>query len=482
MLRTQTLIEKLGAEYEPMVKQVKIADFTKCIAQLANLQIQNIPDSVIEEYLTKLATNKYRFFKMLGNKIKVDIPFEYKDENRDYNSLMKELGKKYPAYYPWFLGFSRMKSNKIDLNSWSWRDSIIDYIDGVVPDHANSVNNMAITSFFKRHLKASDEVVTEIGKVYENALVTATYTISIDPVDMMLASENPYNWNSCYRLESECFCDSHADGCLAAVLDHQSLITYVWNNEGKFNLYKKYDFKNIRYYRMRMWISITQNFNNIHFNAIYPGKSNYSDGFRKQMRNVVEKFVANYLEMENIWGKDEEIWRMFEGRMYPYGYCEFDESSVFTIKGGDTDIVRVYDELITCPCGCGSFLPGTQCQDEDGEDEVYNGNGMIYENFESKHWCDYCDDYCEYGNCEECYYWRRENPVCEIDEETYCENAYEAEQDGNFDPDYSRIVQCGGHCEGCPLYAQHHPKEDPNAADEAYEEQKLAEQGIFQVD
>ena len=64
MLRTQTLIEKMDKKYEPMLKQVNITDFTKCIAQFSGLQIQNIPDNVIEEYLTKWAINKYRFFQM----------------------------------------------------------------------------------------------------------------------------------------------------------------------------------------------------------------------------------------------------------------------------------------------------------------------------------------------------------------------------------------------------------------------------------
>ena len=34
MLRIQTLVDKLGKEYEPMINQIKIAEFTKTIAQL----------------------------------------------------------------------------------------------------------------------------------------------------------------------------------------------------------------------------------------------------------------------------------------------------------------------------------------------------------------------------------------------------------------------------------------------------------------
>ena len=90
--------------------------------------------------------------------------------------------------------------------------------------------------------------------IFENDTITGTYTISIDPVDMMLASENPYNWQSCYRLETPNEA-SHADGCLAAILDSSSLITYIWDKEGKFNLYN-HDLKCIRYKRIREWIAI----------------------------------------------------------------------------------------------------------------------------------------------------------------------------------------------------------------------------------
>lgn len=86
-------------------------------------------------------------------------------------------------------------------------------------------------------MNAPDELITNVAAIFENQKVKATHTISIDPVDMMLASDNPYNWTSCYRLELERD-DSHADGCLAAILDNSSLIAYVWNNEGKFELYE----------------------------------------------------------------------------------------------------------------------------------------------------------------------------------------------------------------------------------------------------
>ena len=462
MLRIQTLVGKLGKEYEPMVAQIKIAEFTKTIAQLSNMQVDRVPDQVIEEYLTHWAINKFRFFKMLGNKTRVDIPFIYEDETKDTWQEMRELIPDYPAYAPWIYEMSNFKINKIDASKWDWRDKIMEYLEEIIKDGPvrRVLSDMSITTFFKRQLKAPDDLVTKIGRIYENEEINATFTISIDPVDMMMASENPYKWTSCYRLEL--MSDSHADGCLAAVLDSSSLITYVWNNKGKYSLYGNFDMKEIRYYRMREWICISDNFATIHFNAIYPGKTNYSQDLEKKYRNVVETFVAKAMfpDAENIWAKTDDAYCEREN---PYGYGEFSKSYMWTLKGQKSQSIRAYDRDITCPCGCGCTVPGTG-DDDDGLE--YNGDGYTYENMVERYWCDRIDDYCDDQDCEYCSAWRSDNAVCELDENEYCEDTYEAEAEGCFDADESRIVSCGSHCEGCPLYKLHHPEEEETEEEE----------------
>jgi len=462
MLRIQTLVDKLGKEYEPMINQIKIAEFTKTIAQLSNIPIERLSDDIIEEYLTHWATNKFRFFKAFGNKTRVDIPFSYIDETKDTWAEMRALIPDFPAYAPWLYEMASFKTNKIDATKWDWRDKIMDYLDQIIVDQSvkRALSDMAITTFFKRMLKAPDDLVTKIGRIYENEAIDATFTISIDPVDMMMASENPYKWTSCYRLEL--MSDSHADGCLAAVLDTTSLITYVWNNKGKYSLYGKYDMKEIRYYRMREWISISDNFATIHFNAIYPGKCNYSKDLEKKYRNVVETYIAKLVfpDKENIWAKTTDA---YAEREYSYGYGEFSEAYMWTLKGEPSQHIHAYNVGISCPCGCGMTMSGTDCGDDDLE---YNGEGYICENFYEAHYCDLIDDYCNSEDCEECSAWRRDNAVCEIDECESCNDTYDAEDEGCFDPDRSRIVHCGDHCEGCPFYKMHHPEEEEETEEE----------------
>ena len=466
MLIKKDLLAEAEEKYIPMLKEVNIPDFTKCIAQFSGLHISDVKDDVIKTYLLTWAKNKFRFYQLLGNKLKVDNEIQYREENKDPEIELKALEKDFPAFALWLDGFKYVESNKINVRDVSYevRNVVSDVFPGC------RLDSCSLTHFFKSYLNAPDELVTKIGRIWENEIVSGIYTISIDPVDMMLASENPYNWQSCYRLAVDNDC-SHADGCMAAILDDSSLITYVWNREGKFSLYNEYEFKNIRYYRMREWISISPNQTAIHFNAIYPGK-NYSDEFEKSLRRIVEDLVNK----DAVWKKNDGWYTNCE-RANSYGYGEFDSYRIYKIKDTKDEIWETYNEQILCPCGCGDYLAGSDWDcDDDGYE--YNGQGFIAENFypmeNNNYYCEYADEYCERDQeCDDCPHWNRCHPVCEIDNCENCESSDEAESDGDFDPYESNVVHCGDHCEGCPFYKMHHPQEDPEEADKQREEKEI---------
>lgn len=472
MLVFKDLIDNVDEKYIPMLEQVSICDFTKCIAQFSGLAIQYVPDSVIKEYLLIWAEHKYPFYKMLGNKLRLDSSINYTQAAKSgISDELFEIKKDFPIYAPWLDGFSRIEKNKID------RDTIIDYsirecIRKCFP--GIRLEGTTMTHFFKRYLQAPDELVTAIGRIFENQEVIGRHTISIDPVDMMLASENPYGWDSCYRLATPNE-SSHADGCLAAVLDTTSLITYIWNREGKFSLYDTYDFKSIRYKRMRQWIAVDLNLGAIHFNDVYPGKT-YKDEFEKTLRDKVEGVVAAYLNEPNLWTKEHSVdcTRYIER----YGYGEFDGYKVYQLKSFVPKVEKysymyTYDTEILCPCGCGDYLMGSDVEYYDSE-YSYNGEGFIAENFEERHYCEYIDDFCSHSCCEEdcceCSVWQDNNPVCDIDNETRC-----------LDPDMSDtangVMHCNpDNCRNCPMFAAHRPE-----LCEEHKEEETLEQEILNV-
>jgi len=467
MLTKKTLIDKLGEEYTPMVNKISIPDFTKCIAQYSGLSMTELKDEIIEEYLIRWARNKKYLFDFFGGELRVDMPITYRDEQRDYKEKMLEVGRKHVVFYPWLEIFSNHCDNKIRYQNIGWDERKM--LDEIFPTIAEGTS---ITHFFKSKLNAPDEVVTEIGQVFENAELNATYTLSIDPVDIMLSSENPYNWTSCYRLEN--FSDSHADGCLAGVLDKATVISYVWTDAGKFMLYNKYDFKNIRYKRLRITLAFNETFNAVHFNSVYPWKRDCSEQFMKMIRNKVETFICEKTGKENLWRKSTYDDKLNAYRQHgEYGYSEYHNDNVWVLKNDEFHApFDIYCDDIVCPCGCGEKYCGS---DEDYME--YNGDGHINENWceegSNEEWCDYADDYVECDHdCENCrsYLWAHAH--CEIDgEEHACSerDLWQAEQEGDADFDDSSVIECNPeHCANCPFYRQHHPElqEADNAAEE----------------
>lgn len=449
MLKRKELLEKVEEQYRPILKEVNIADFTKCIAQFSGLHISKVADSAVEEYLIKWAKNKYRFYQLLGNKLRKDFLIKYKeDEIENRRNAFNDLAKEYPAYALWLSEMKELEKNKVENRYLPYRmESLFRELFPSRP-----IEGMSLTHFFKNFLSAPEDLVTKIGRVFENQEIEATYTISIDPVDMMLASENPYNWTSCYRMENNG--DSlHADGVVAALLDNSSLITYIWNREGEFSLYENYYFKNVRYKKMRQYISISPTFNSIHFNSIYPGKS-YPDSFEKMLREIVE----NLINTNTIWVKNSRLEEFDSAsdcdRKYLYGYNEFCSADIVVQKDSEPDNWKTYNEEIICPCGCGNVLYGS---DDEESEIVYNGEGFTAENAYYRHYCElidgYCDDYD--GNCEGCAAWNREYAVCELNESHYCEgDLWDAEHYGLFDPYESNVVHCSpkGFCKNCPFH------------------------------
>ena len=462
MLNRKVLIDKLGKEYEPMIKKISIPDFTKCIAQYSGINIQYLDDNIIEEYLTDWARNKKYIFDLFGD-IRVDMPITFVDEDRDYCGKILDIAKDFPVYYPWLNMFRNQVKNKIDYNSLYWQDT--DTLKKVFPNY--KIDGVTMTHFFKNKIAAPDELVTAIGRVFENSEVEATYTLSIDPVDIMLSSENPYNWTSCYRLEH--FEESHADGCLAGVLDESTVISYIWNREGKFSLYDEYEFKNIRYKKVRITLAFNKTFNAIHFNSVYPWKGDCSDDFKKLIRNKVETYLAEKTGKTNLWRKwnweTDRDKNLNPARIYSqYGYGEYDCNYVWLLKDEEEYApFKIYSEGILCPCGCGDQYVGS----DDSDYMQYNGEGHTHDNWyeeeDDEEYCDYAGDYvtCDH-DCAHCPDYNRNHAVCSMDNETPCNDRdlWDAEYDGDADWTVDNIIRCNPeHCQGCPLYRQHHPEE-----------------------
>ena len=460
MLLTKDLIKdaRVTEELIPMLKEVDIPDFVKCIATFSKLPFDRIDDGVIQDYLITWAKNKYKYYKLLGNKLRVDTKIEYKTETCDRKEEIEVLQKQFPIYAPWLQGIEEAKNNELNWHNLS--SNFISMLD-FFPETKNGFDKgMHITSFFQRCLEAPAELVTKIAGLFELDKIDSNFTISIDPVDIMLASVTPYDWSSCYGLE----CGGHADGCMAALLDTASIVTYIWDKEGKYSLDKKYDLKKIRFKKMRQWVAFSDDMKAIHFNKLYPSNDRCREELLQKIRLITEKRVSEYLGIEDIWTcytrLDKEARKKIDvGRMYGYGYSEFDKEYVYVHRAlakeledpdNETKVkITPYDVDYKCACGCGTILP---CSDA-CEEEVDFGDGFNCESVIRKFYCELADCYCELaddiceGNCGSCCYWEDAHPYCEY-KDGECE-----------DPE---IESCDGEaqfyediCCECPHYKEH---------------------------
>ena len=483
MLNKKELIKKVDSHLGAMIEQVNIPNFTKCIAQYAGLKVKDVPDKVIEKYLVMWAENKHRFFNMLGNKLQKDITINYQNPQTGLESEAKSLMTEFPAYAPWIAYLRGQKKNKIeDIYRLSWEAR--ELISTLFPTF--NLEGSTITHLFASYLKAPDALVTAIGRAFEGGSVQGTWTLSIDPVDMMLASENPYDWNSCYRLATSNEA-SHADGCLAAILDDSSLISYIWGSQGDMQLYD-HTLVDVRWKRIREWIAISPEMDAIHFNNIYPTKHSYGSDFEKQLRSYTEQIVADFTGVRDSWRHNTGS--TYCEREFYYGYGEFSEDNIWC----HSDVERpqswtVYNRRISCPCGCGMSMPGSdemEHQDYYDNDELYyTGEGFICENFSYRHYCEYSDDYCSVEecceeNCRGCSCWDNAHPYCDI-AESGGEGRVVCENPSHYYSNDGYMEACSGHCDGCPMWALHHAHSYEEVNAEPEEEQEAQEQPETQL-
>lgn len=388
MIKKEDLFNATEEKYHKMLSMVNIPNFTKCIAQFAGLGVKEVSEAVLIEYLKTWAKNKYRFFKMLGEQLIYTTPFEY--ENPDTNHTYHEfqlLKKQFPVWGPWLTIFQGVRQNKIEhIRDIGW--SNMDTIEELFPGSA--AVGSTVTHFFSQRLHAPEELITAIGRVFEAKRVNGNWTFSIDPVDMLLASENPYSWKSCYRLTVPNDC-SHADGCVAAMLDTSSVITYIWTNQGKMQLYS-HELKDIKYKKMRQWITISPNMTCLHFNKIYPSENTYGKELCKELRALTEEMVAAYNNMPNEWkinSKKDANNRAMVERLKLYGYEEFEQEIYVNASIEQGERWHVYNEEILCPCGCGSFLLESDGYHVEYTGEGFNCNNMFLEDYEEDDWDNY---------------------------------------------------------------------------------------------
>ena len=278
--------EPTEEEINEMLDLVDLGTFTSIIkarmkdSGASGQQLGKINKTWAKRYLKSWAIAKYKFYKILGNKLKLEIDTEIEASNEMFQNAVSELAYKFPLYAPIIhsIGYNAFVNNKLNL-ARAW-----DSLKG----EKRFTEGMNLTKFFA--LYNCKELDMEISKLYQDKN-KAHLTISIDPNDYLTVSINK-SWRSCHN-----FIDGEwRNAGLAYMNDKVSLVSYRSNGEVPYT-FAGISFKwNSKSWRQMIYMS--ENSSTIIFSRQYPNESAQTT---EKIRHLFEEQVSKFYGVDNCW-------------------------------------------------------------------------------------------------------------------------------------------------------------------------------------
>jgi len=268
--------------------------------------------------------------------------------------------------------------------------------------------------------------------------VTRHTCISLNPVDYLLMS-NGNSWSSCHYIGSESSdAGCYSSGTISYMLDAHSLIFYTVDAE--------YDGDQIeREHKIQRQVFGYNDFQLMQ-SRLYPQSNDCgANDVYTDIRNIVQKVVADCLEVPNLWIKRRvtNVVRGYGATCYDDWNCQGDLCSMSIVKGKENDSLRpmiLGAEPICIECGsyhsyanniscCYKEYSCTCCDCGLDEDDVHWVDDDPY--------CSYCCTWCE--SCQE--YYANEDTVYIEDRDIYvCSGCAD---------------DCYSYCDCCEKYYHH---------------------------
>ena len=242
---------------------------------------ETITDELVKKYLRTWAVSKYRFYKMFGDKLKVDKEIEVAPDTSLVRQEMNDLKREFPLYRAVFDSVSDTGVAKNEISkSYTW-DSYFE--DKRVKE------GMKFTKFIS--LFGNKDLDMALSKLYQN-LGKTTISISIDPIDFLTVSINNSGWKSCHNFFDGCY----RNATLSYMNDETSLVSYIGNKKLPYSSYElPFEWNSKRW---RQMVYVSKNSSAVAFSRQYPNTSNE---VAKEVRNLFEEVFSNYFNVENKW-------------------------------------------------------------------------------------------------------------------------------------------------------------------------------------
>lgn len=288
-----TTEEPTDEEIDKMIDLVDLNVFTSIIKARMKDEGQDgeelgkINRTWAKRYLKQWAKSKYRFYKLFGDKLKIERDLDVTPGYEYFETARRELSQKLPLYAPIIKNISTEAFQHDTIYDYGcWNEVRLD---------KRFTNGMSLTKFLA--LFGSEEMNIEVSKVYQNK-DKAHLTISIDPNDFLTVSINSSGWRSCHN-----FIDGEwRNAGLSYMVDDVSLVSFKSNGEVNYKISGQNFRWNSKNWRQMIYMSKENS--TIIFSRQYP---NSSDEMSQKIREILEEVVCEYYNVENKWKKYSNV-------------------------------------------------------------------------------------------------------------------------------------------------------------------------------
>ena len=283
------LEEPTEEEINKMLNLVDIKTFTSILknrlfsetsTSYKSLIVETLNEDFIKNYLITWAKNKYRFFKMFGDKLSINKDIKIEASSDMAYQELATIGELFPMYRPILskVHSDAVIENKITKGSLS----SIFFEDKKVKE------GMKFTKFIS--LYGNKELDMELSKLYQN-LGKCNITISIDPIDYLTVSLNKSGWKSCHNFFDGCY----RNATLSYMFDETSLVSYSAGDKVRYSFEIPFEWNSKKW---RQMIYVSKDSSATAFSRQYP---NSNEQITKEVRNFFEEVFCEYFKVENKW-------------------------------------------------------------------------------------------------------------------------------------------------------------------------------------
>lgn len=275
-------------EIDEMISLVDLDTFCKVIKNRVSKELPTDKRDILgklnrkwaKDYLKNWAVSKYRFYKILGNKLTISCETEVSCNENSFREAINELRMNFPLYNGVFehiscTAFEQKEVNKKNIAKYFFEDKRV-------------TEGMSITKFIS--LYGNKELDTEISKMYQDIGKNTLY-ITINPIDYLTVSINGSGWDSCHHFLNGCY----RNAGLSYMVDKTSLIAYASRKDVNYPFEFPYKW-NTKNWRQMIYMS-TESSTTV-FSRQYPYDS---DELSREIRQMFEEKICSFFNSENKW-------------------------------------------------------------------------------------------------------------------------------------------------------------------------------------